>query len=95
MGHAEVLAVELHDAIRVRQEAAARGREVLETHPYSGVAYNVACAESLAGEKEAAIEHLRMAVESSDQLRELAATDSDFDPIREEPGFKELLAQAT
>ena len=76
-------------------EAAARGREVLKTHPYSGVAYNVACAESLAGEKEAAIEHLRMAVESSDQLRELAAADSDFDPIREEPGFKELVAQAT
>jgi tetratricopeptide (TPR) repeat protein len=73
-------------------EAAARGREVLEAHPeYAGVAYNVACTESLAGEKEAAIEHLRMAIEGSDQLRELAATDSDFDPIRKEPGFKELI----
>src|SRR5262245_16093268 len=73
-------------------EAAARGREVLETNPYPGVAYNVACAESLAGQAEPAIEHLRMAIEGSDRLRELATTDSDFDPIREQPGFKELFA---
>ena len=71
---------------------ATRGRELLETHPYPGLAYNLACAESLAGENAAAIEHLRMAVEGSAQLRELAATDSDLDPIREEPGFEELLA---
>ena len=76
-------------------EASARGRKVLETHPYSGVAYNVACAESLAGEPEAAIEHLRMAIEGSDALRELAETDSDFDPIRQEPGFKELFSGGT
>jgi quercetin dioxygenase-like cupin family protein len=73
-------------------EAAARGRGVLKTHPYSGIAYNVACAESLAGQPEAAIEHLRMAMEGSDALGELAAHDSDLDPIRESPGFKELLA---
>jgi tetratricopeptide (TPR) repeat protein len=73
-------------------EAAARGREILKEHPeYSGIAYNVACTESLAGEKEAAIEHLRMAIDSSERLRELIATDTDFDPIREEPAFKELL----
>jgi hypothetical protein len=73
-------------------EVAARGRDVLETHPYPGVAYNVACAESLAGQAESAIEHLRLAVEGSDRLRELATTDSDFDPIREEPRFKALFA---
>lgn len=68
---------------------AARGGEVLRKYPYPGLAYNVACAESLAGEKESAIEHLRIAA-GSDVLRELAATDSDLDPIREEAGFKEL-----
>jgi hypothetical protein len=73
-------------------EVAARGREVLETHPYPGLAYNVACAESLAGQAEPAIEHLRLAVGGSDVLRELAMTDSDLDPIREEPGFKQLFA---
>lgn len=74
-------------------EVADRGREVLEANPeYAGVAYNVACAESLAGRKEDALEHLRMAVERSDQLRKLAADDSDFDAIREEPRFKELVS---
>jgi tetratricopeptide (TPR) repeat protein len=73
-------------------EAAARGREVMEAHPeYAGVAYNVAWTESLAGEKEAAIEHLRMAIERWDHFRELATTDTDFDPIREESAFKELV----
>jgi hypothetical protein len=32
-----------------------------------------------------------MAIDSSERLRELIATDTDFDPIREEPAFKELL----
>jgi tetratricopeptide (TPR) repeat protein len=73
-------------------EAAARGREVIEAHPeYAGVAYNVACCESLGGRKEDAIEHLRRAIESREQFRKLAAGDSDFDPIREEPAFKELV----
>src|SRR5438552_3776555 len=73
-------------------EAADRGRELFEAHPeYAGVAYNVACVESLAGRKEDAIEHLRRAIKGRDQFRELAVGDSDFDPIREEPAFKELV----
>ena len=75
-------------------EAADRGREVMEAHPeYAGVAYNVACVESLAGRKEDAIQHLRQAIDGSDRFRNLAVEDSDFDPIREEPGFKELVAR--
>ena len=73
-------------------EVAARGRELLETYPYPGLAYNVACAESLSGQADPAIEHLRIAVDGSDVLRELAKTDSDLDPIRERPGFNELFA---
>jgi hypothetical protein len=69
-----------------------RGRELLESYPYPGLAYNVACVESLAGQKGPAIEHLRSAIEGSHVLRELATTDSDLDAIREEPGFKELFA---
>jgi tetratricopeptide (TPR) repeat protein len=73
-------------------EAADRGREVIAANPeYAGVAYNVACVESLAGRKEDALEHLRLAVGRSDRLRRLAAEDSDFDPIREEPAFRELV----
>jgi mannose-6-phosphate isomerase-like protein (cupin superfamily) len=74
-------------------EAADRGKALVDEHPeYRGLAYNVACVESLAGRKEDAIEHLRMATEgSSDRLRDLIAKDTDFDPIRDEPAFKELL----
>jgi tetratricopeptide (TPR) repeat protein len=74
------------------EEAADRGREVVLAHPeYAGVAYNIACVESLAGRKDDALEHLRLAVGRSEQLRKLAETDSDFDAIREEPAFKELV----
>ena len=73
-------------------EAADRGRELIEAHPeYAGVAYNVACVESLAGRKEEALGHLRHAIEGREQFRKLAARDSDFDPIRDEPAFKELV----
>ena len=73
-------------------EAADRGRELLKDNPeYPALFYNVACVESLAGRRDDALEHLRTAVEKSDQLRKLAAGDSDLDAIREEPGFKELV----
>ena len=38
------------------------------------------------------MEHLRRAIERRPQLKELAREDSDFDAIREEPGFEELVA---
>jgi len=73
-------------------EAADRGRELIEENPdYAGLLYNVACCESLAGRKADAIEHLRSAIERSERFRSFAAGDSDFDPIREEPAFKELV----
>jgi tetratricopeptide (TPR) repeat protein len=73
-------------------EAADRGRELIEENPeVSGLLYNVACCESLAGRTADAIEHLRRAIERSERFRSFAAGDSDFDPIREEPAFKELM----
>jgi quercetin dioxygenase-like cupin family protein len=73
-------------------EAADRGRELIEEHPeYAGLLYNVACCESLAGRTADAIEHLRGAIERSERFRSFAAGDSDFDPIRDEPAFKELV----
>ena len=38
-----------------------------------------------------AIEHLRQAIERSERFSELARDDSDFDSIRDEPAFKELV----
>ncbi|MBW3593049.1 MAG: GFA family protein [Actinobacteria bacterium] len=69
-----------------------RGRELIEAHPeYAELLYNVACCESLAGRTEDALEHLRRAIDGSEQLRSLAADDSDFDPIRGEAAFRQLV----
>jgi tetratricopeptide (TPR) repeat protein len=75
-------------------EAADRGRELIEAHPeYSGVFYNLACCESLAGRTADAIEHLRSAVDRSERFRSFAEGDSDFDPIRDQPAFQELIGR--
>jgi len=73
-------------------EAADRGRELIEAHPeYPALLYNVACCESLAGRTADAIEHLRLAIERGEGSRSLAVDDSDFDPIRDDAAFKELV----
>ena len=74
-------------------EAADQGRESIEAHPeYAGPLYNLACCESLAGlAKYDAIRHLRLAIDRHEPFRSLAAGDSDFDPIRDEAAFKELV----
>ena len=74
--------------------AADRGRELLEAHgEYPNLVYNLACVESLAGRNEDALEHLKRAIELWDGARELARGDSDFDPIRDEPGFRDLIGR--
>ena len=72
-------------------EAADRGREVLEAVPHPRVFFNVACCESLAGRTDDAIEHLRQAIEGWEGCRELAEHEPDFDPIRDELAFQDLL----
>jgi tetratricopeptide (TPR) repeat protein len=73
-------------------EAADRGRALVEAHPeYADLFYNVACCESLAGRTTDAIDHLRRAIDMSERFRAYAKDDSDFDPIRDEPAFKELI----
>jgi hypothetical protein len=68
---------------------------LIEASQYAEPLYNLACCESLAGRTSDAIEHLRLAIDRTERfgerLRSLAASDSDFDPIREESGFKELV----
>ena len=46
--------------------------------------YNLACYESLAGRRDDALAHLRRAVELDGSYRELARTDADFDPRRDD-----------
>jgi tetratricopeptide (TPR) repeat protein len=60
----------------------------LERHPMGpGVLYNLACAESLLGERDAAVGHALQAIELDDRFREYARTDSDLDSIRDDPKF--------
>lgn len=61
----------------------------------AGVLYNLACAESMSGRHEDAIEHLRRAVELDDSFAGLARSDTDFDPIRARPGFDSAIAGET
>jgi hypothetical protein len=74
-------------------EVADRARELIDANPENAqLLYNVACCESLAGRTGDAIEHLRRAIgHAPEPLRALASGDSDFDPIRTEPAFKELV----
>ena len=74
------------------EAAAARGRQLLAKHPgHAPLAYNVACCESLAGQGTEAIVHLGQAIEGYEEFRTMAAGDSDFDAVRDEPGFRELV----
>jgi hypothetical protein len=53
--------------------------------------YNLACCESLSGRTTDALDHLRQAIEMSEEFRDSAKVDSDLDPIRDEPAFKQLI----
>jgi hypothetical protein len=77
-----------------------KAREVLaETHAEfpddPAVLYNLACAESMSGRTTDALEHLRASVEQGGRFRELASTDTDFDPIRDEPAFAEIVGETS
>jgi hypothetical protein len=75
-------------------EAADRGRVLVEAHPqYAGLFYNLACCESLDGRTTDAVDHLRLAITMSERFRAYARDDSDFDRIRDEPSFKELIGR--
>ena len=83
----------LYDA-RKYAEAADEGRALIETRPDQAyLYYNVACCESLAGRTGDAIELLGRAIEMWDNCREMANADSDFDPIRDDPAFQELIGR--
>jgi len=69
------------------------GRAVIEANPqYAEPMFNLACCESLLGRTSDALEHLRRSIDASDRMRALAREDSDFDPIRDVPAFKKLVA---
>jgi tetratricopeptide (TPR) repeat protein len=71
-----------------------RGRDLIEENPqYALPLYNLACCESLAGRTTDALAHLGQAIDRSEKLRSYAKDDADFDPIRDEPVFEELIGR--
>jgi hypothetical protein len=57
--------------------------------------FNLACSESQCGRTSDAIDHLRRAIEMSQEFRDSAKDDSDLDPIRDERAFKQLIGLCT
>jgi hypothetical protein len=75
---------------------AAAGRAIMQEglerddEPW-GRHYNLACYEAMAGEADAAIEELRIAIElNRDNVMKWLPHDTDLDPLREDPRFQEL-----
>ena len=68
-----------------------RARESVEASEYAAPLYNLACCEALAGRKGDAIGHLQSAFQRRPSLRDLAKEDTDLNPLREEPAFRELV----
>jgi quercetin dioxygenase-like cupin family protein len=67
--------------------------DLLEQHPdaWQGF-FNAACLEARLGNQDLALEHFERALElEPEKAREFAKTDSDFDSIRGDPRFVELL----
>jgi tetratricopeptide (TPR) repeat protein len=75
------------------EEAIASYDKALEIKPaQEQVIYNKACAFALQGNIDLAIDNLGQAILLSlEEYREMAKTDSDFDSIRHDPRFQELI----
>ena len=58
-----------------------------------GVIYNRACVNALMNQPDEAIGDLRQAIAGDAKYREMARTDSDFDNIRDDPRFQELVGE--
>jgi len=71
-----------------RESALATIRQAAEANPADAPTfYDLACMESMSGEHDAAIEHLRAAVALRPAAREWAQGDAELDPIRDRPDY--------
>jgi hypothetical protein len=74
------------------EQGADRAEALLANNPpYSGLLYNTACFESLAGRTELALTHLRQAVELLPALAKMAREDDDFESLRGDAAFAEIV----
>ena len=74
------------------EEAISSYDKAVEFKPdYHQAWYNKACSYALQNNIEQAIESLKTAINLHPKVREWAKTDSDFDAIREDERFQELI----
>lgn len=81
----------LYEAGEYAEVADRLGALVAASPQYPMLFFNLACCESLSGRTSDALDHLGRAVEMSEEFRRSANDDSDLDPIRDEPTFKQLI----
>ena len=75
------------------EEAIASYDKALEFNPdYGGTFYNKACCYGLQNQLDLALENLEKAIKLDSQYREMAKNDTDFDNIRHDSCFQNLLA---
>jgi tetratricopeptide (TPR) repeat protein len=68
--------------------------KALEINPDKDAVWNnKACCYGLQGNVEQAIQNLQQAIRLDAKYREMAKTDTDFDPIRKNPEFQALLQE--
>jgi quercetin dioxygenase-like cupin family protein len=87
------LADAYRQAGRLDESRAIMEQQIAQRPDHWGPRYNAACLEALAGNVDAAIEHLRHAKEldAEGQAAQYFREDSDLDSLRDDPRFQELL----
>jgi tetratricopeptide (TPR) repeat protein len=88
-----VVADGYRQAGRLDEARAIMEQLIAEKPDYWPTTYNAGCFEALAGNADAAFEHLRRAKEldTEGHSAEYFRGDSDLDPLRDDPRFQELL----
>jgi hypothetical protein len=75
------------DLIEPHDEASPGSGRHEEWPEHPRIHYILACVHARAGDRERALHHLRFAAEREPAALEYAATESDFDAIRDDPAF--------
>lgn len=82
----------LYEAGEYAEVADRLGALVAANPQYPMLFFNLACSESQCGRTSEALDHLRQAIEMSEEFRDFAKDDSDLDAIRDDPAFKQLIS---
>jgi Flp pilus assembly protein TadD len=85
---------ELHQANRYQQAIEAFVHSIELGHRQATAMYNIACGFSLLNDKENALTWLERALANGFDRTDLLRGDSDLDPLRTDPRFRQILSKA-